>query len=88
MLIVSIDRIEGTVAVAESDDGRRWEIPARQLEPAPAEGMIYNVPLDKKMKPVWAKAVRDEAEEARRKVALGKRLAALRKRDRGGDIEL
>ena len=88
MLIISIDRVEGKVAVAESDDGRRWEIPARQLTPNPVEGMIYHVPLDKQKKPVWTKAVRDEAEEARRKKALGERLEALRKRDHGGDIEL
>jgi hypothetical protein len=88
MLIVAIDRVEGMVAVAESDDGRRWEIPVRQLKPAPAEGMIYQVPVDRKSKPVWTKAVRDEAEETRRKKALGGRVEALRERDHGGDIEL
>jgi hypothetical protein len=88
MLIVSIDRVEGKVAVAESDDGRRWEIPLRQLRPAPTEGMIYRVPVDKKSKPVWAKAVRDVAEEAQRRKALGGRVEALRERDHGGDIEL
>ena len=87
-ITVSIDRIEGTVAVAETDEGQHFEIAVKTFGEKPREGMIYRVPLDRSGKPDWPNAVPDPAEQAKRKSDLTARMNTLRKRDSGGDIEL
>jgi hypothetical protein len=87
-LIVSIDRVEGSTAIAETDDGLHFEVPVKSFDEKPSEGMIYRVPLDRTGNPDWPRATRDPAEESKRKADLTNRMANLRKRDPGGDIKL
>ena len=87
-LTVAIDRIEGTTAVAEADDGRQFEAPVKSFKERPREGMIYRVPLDRSGKPDWANAISDPAEESKRKADVADRMNRLRKRDPGDDIKL
>jgi hypothetical protein len=85
-LIVSVDRIEGTVAVLEADDGRTFEVPVVSFRVPPREGMIYRVPVE--IQPLWARATHDHDETARRKAELRKRMETLKRNDAGGDVEL
>jgi len=87
-MIVAIDRVERAIAVAESDDGRRFEVPVARFKAAPREGRIYRVPVDGKGEPQWEKSVADDDEMQRRKKALGDRVERLRKKDPGGDVKL
>lgn len=87
-LIVSVDRVERGIAVAEADSGRRFEVPVARFPEKPTEGTVYRVPLSANGEPHWEKAHADHAETERRRTELGKRMARLRDRDPGGDIEL
>lgn len=87
-LLVSIDRIEKSTAVAEGDDGRTFEVPIKTFTGRPREGMIYRVPLDGRGEPIWTEAVADSAAEAARKADLEARMYWLRRKDPGGDIKL
>lgn len=87
-LIVSIDRIERGIAVAEADAGRRYEVSVGRFPEKPAEGMVYRVPLDARGEPEWENAQADHAEAERRRAELGRRMKRLRDRDSGGDVEL
>ena len=85
-LIVSVDRLEGSIAVLESDDGHTYEVPLISFKVKPREGMIYRVPVAKQ--PQWAKAEPDPEETERRTGELGNRMTRLTKEDAGGDVEL
>jgi hypothetical protein len=87
-LIVSVDRLEGPTVVFEGDDGRRFEVSLASLTKKPREGAVYSVPLDVSGEPLWKEAVSDHAETNRRRTDLKRRMAALRKRDSGGDVDL
>jgi hypothetical protein len=87
-LIVAVDRVEGRIVVLESDEGRRFDVPLRELKEKPVEGLVYSVPKDESGAPIWREAVADRAETDRRRNALQQRVDALRKRDKGGDVEL
>lgn len=88
-----VDRIEGRGADAQAvlvDDvsARTVAIDARRLPPGTAaEGAVLDVPVGADG-PVWARAVRDRAEEARRTAAHRTTLDARRRRDPGGDVVL
>ena len=87
-VIVAIDRVERAIAVAESDDGRRFEVPVARFKAAPREGRIYRVPVDERGELQWEKSVADDDEMQRRRKALGDRVDHLRKKDPGGDVTL
>ena len=85
-LIVSVDRLEGTIAVLEAEDGRVFEVPVTSFKIPPREGMIYRVPVGKQ--PQWAKAQPDHEATALRKAEMEKRLKNLMRHDHGGDVKL
>jgi hypothetical protein len=87
-LTVAVDRIEKGTVVFESDDGRRFEVPAKSIHDRPSEGTIYRVAVDAAGNPLWATAQADPEETARRRMDLSRRMKARRDRDDGGDIEL
>jgi len=87
-LIVSIDRVEKGVAVAESDAGHRYEVETARFREKPTEGMVYRVPVDAEGEPRWESAHADPVEAARRRRQLGNRMNNLRKGDSGGDVKL
>jgi hypothetical protein len=87
-----VDRVEGTgaarVAVLVPDAGAYVDVPATALPKGMAvEGAVLRVPV-RSGAPVWGEAVRDAAEEARRKAAARARVEKLRGRDPGGDVVL
>jgi hypothetical protein len=87
-----VDRLEvagvGRVAVLVPDTGASVDVPASALPKGmAAEGAVLRVPV-RGGAPVWGEAVRDAAEEARRKAAARARVEKLRGRDPGGDVVL
>jgi hypothetical protein len=87
-----VDRIEGTgaarVAVLVPDAGAYVDVPASALPKGTAvEGAVLHVPV-RDGAPAWGEAVRDAAEEARRKSAARARVERMRGRDPGGDLLL
>jgi hypothetical protein len=87
-----VDRVEGTgaarVAVLVPDAGAYVDVPASALpKGAAVEGAVLRVPV-RGGAPAWGEAVRDAAEEARRKAAARARVEKLRGRDPGGDVVL
>ena len=86
-IVVAVDRIEGTTAILETDDGTHYRVPVKSFPEKPSEGLVYRVPL-KDRKPEWPGAVADHVETDRRRKQLRKRMNDLRNRDSGGDIEL
>jgi hypothetical protein len=87
-----VDRVEGTgaaqVAVLVPDAGASVDVPASALPTGMAvEGAVLRVPV-RGGAPAWGEAVRDPAEEARRKAAARARVERLRGRDAGGDVVL
>jgi len=87
-VVFAVDRIEGSHAVLESEKGELITVSVKAFATPPHEGAVYRVPHDAKGKPNWAAALLDPAEEARRRDALGKRMARLRESDPGGDLKL
>jgi hypothetical protein len=87
-IIVVVDRVEGTIAILEADDGREFQLAPRELRPRAVEGQVYRVDLDADGSPLWKTAVADEKERDRRMKELDARMKRLRRRDPGGDIEL
>jgi sugar/nucleoside kinase (ribokinase family) len=85
-----VDRREGDRVILVSDgDAATVEIDADELpEDARAEGAVLQVPMTATGEPDWPRAVRDRDEESRRRAALAKRIAKLRRSDPGGDIVL
>lgn len=86
-LICVVDRIEGRIAVLIADDGSVHEVPAHVFGREAREGAVFRVPVAAGA-PVWARAQRDPAEEAKRRAAAQARLDALRRTDAGGDVAL
>ena len=83
-----VDRIEGRMVVLVADDGDAdFEMPRKQLSIAVQEGTVLRVPL-KDGVPDWKKAESDPAERARRLEEMRRRMARLREKDPGGDLEL
>lgn len=87
-LLVAIDRIEGTTAILESDDGREFSVPVKTFENRPREGMMLRVPLNADGSPNWPVATVDRAAETKRRKDLDARVTNLKKGDRGGDLKL
>jgi hypothetical protein len=87
-----LDRIEGAgaarVAVLVPDAGESVDVPASALPKGMAvEGAVLRVPV-RGGEPAWGEAVRDAAEQARRKAAARARVERMRGRDPGGDVVL
>lgn len=83
-----VDRIEGRMVVLVADDGDAdVEMPRKQLAVAVQEGTVLRVPL-KDGALEWNNARSDPAERARRLEEMRRRMARLREKDPGGDIEL
>lgn len=87
MTFYVVDRIERSVAVVVSDDGRSFDVPRGNLPKGAREGSVLRVEakgdgID------WSRAEIDEAERARRLKAARERLDRLGETDGGGDIEL
>jgi hypothetical protein len=84
-----VDRREGDVLVVVNDAGHATDVPSAQL-PAKArrEGMVLRVPVGDNGEPRWTDAVRDRAEERRRRALLEEQVKRLAGRDKGSDIVL
>jgi hypothetical protein len=87
-----VDRLEGAgaarVAVLVPDTGAAVDVPASALPKGMAvEGAVLRVPV-RGGAPAWGEAMRDPAEEARRKGAARARVEKQRGRDPGGDVVL
>lgn len=87
-IFVAVDRLEGSKAVLEADDGTEFIVPTSKLSPKPREGRVYRVPLAKDGTPDWPLAVLDAAEAKRRLEKLAAQMKKLAQRDTGEDIEL
>ena len=88
-VVFAVDRREHNVVVLINEAGDALEVEASRL-PADcrAEGAVLRVPLGPDSAPVWNAAVRDQAEEQRRRSLLEKRLEKLRRNDPGGNVSL
>jgi hypothetical protein len=82
-----VDRMEGSVAVVVTDDGRSFDVPQRLLPKGSREGSVLRVTL-RHGTPDWPHAIVDEEEQARRLRDARKTLDRMKKSDPGGDIEL
>ncbi len=83
-----VDRIEGRIVVLVPDEGDvDVEMPRTQLSVAVQEGTVLRVPL-KDGVPDWKNAESDPSERARRLEEMRRRMARLREKDPGGDLEL
>ncbi len=88
-VVFVVDRREGDVVVVVDDQGAAIDVAARDLpKGARAEGAVLRVPVDPDGAPRWRDALRDRAEERRRRAEMTERIERLRRTDRGGDIEL
>ena len=87
--VLVVDRREGRTLVLIADDGATVEVPAARLaKDCRREGAVLRVPTDAHANLRWADAVRDHAEEARRREDLSRRVERLRRSDPGGDVVL
>jgi hypothetical protein len=90
--IFVVDRIEGggrdRVAVLVGDDGRIVELAAPVLATNALQGAVLRVPLSVGGAPIWPSAIRDIAEEQRRRKEYELRTRRLSARDPGGDLKL
>jgi hypothetical protein len=85
----AVDRREGAVVVLVRDSGETIDVSAKRLPPeCRSEGAVVDVPMDEKGAPRWEQAIRKRDEEARRLRDASDRVAQLRQRDPGGDIQL
>ncbi len=79
-----VDRKEGTFLVLERDDGTILDVEADRLpRDCQKEGTVFDVAADD-----WSKATRNRDEEQRRNRENKKTLDQLKKKDRGGDVNL
>lgn len=86
---ITVDRLEGSVAVVVMDDGRQIDVPRRRLpKEGRREGAVMQVELNEKREPIWSTARVDRAEEQRRLEEARARLERLKSTDPGGDISL
>ena len=90
--LYSIDRIEGRgreaqVTLIDETSGSVVLVVASQLGFPVMEGAMVRAPL-RDGTPIWAQAVRDEAEEARLRTEMEGRIRRLRRADPGGDLDL
>ena len=89
----AVDRIEGTgaearvVLIADADGSVR-EVARGPLGRLAVEGAVLRAPLAADGTPTWDAAVRDRAEEARRRAAAKATMDRLRRGDPGGDLTL
>jgi hypothetical protein len=86
-LLAVVDRVEGRTVVLELEGIGELTVGIGSL-PSAAEGAVFRVATLPNGDPDWKSAVRDHAEEAKRRNALEKRLGRLRKDDDGRDIDL
>lgn len=85
----AIDRREGAIVVAIDDDGLSYDVPASQLPTdCRGEGTVFDAPVGADGAPNWKSAERNRDEERRRLDDAAARVARLRRRDPGGDVEL
>jgi hypothetical protein len=87
-ILVAVDRVEGSIAVMQADDGREFSVPAKSLGSKPTEGLIYRVPVRADGKPQWSKAIADPAAAEARRKDLDGRMSSMRQKDPSGDLEL
>lgn len=90
--LYAIDRIEGRgreaqVTLIDETSGNVVLVLAGQLGFPVMEGAMVRAPL-RDGTPIWAQAVRDEAEEARLRTEMEGRIRRLRRADPGGDLDL
>lgn len=86
-----VDRIEGRLAVLEDADGAEdaVEVVAERLpRDCIAEGAVLDVPRREDGTLLWEGAVRNRAEEQRRREDAARRLSRLQHGDDGGDRSL
>jgi hypothetical protein len=89
MAMFVVDRKEGDVIVVVDGAGRAMDVPSARLRPqARAEGAVLRVPIDTNGTPQWESAVRDRAEERRRRAMMAARIKRLKRTDPGGDVKL
>ena len=86
-LTLTIDRIEGSVAVLVSDAGASYEVGRSALPAEAREGTVLIVGGDASGID-WSSARVDADEKGRRVDRAEEALAELRRRDPGGDIQL
>jgi len=90
--LYAVDRIEGRgreaqVSLVDETTGGVVLVSASQLGFPVMEGAMVRAPL-RDGAPIWAQAVRDEAEEARLRTEMEARTRRLRRADPGGDLDL
>jgi len=90
--LYAVDRIEGRgrgaqVTLIDEATGGVVVVGGSQLGRPLVEGAMVRVPL-REGAPIWAQAVRDEAEAARLRTEMEARTRRLRRADPGGDLEL
>ena len=90
--LYAVDRIEGRgreaqVSLVDETTGGVVLVSASQLGFPVMEGAMVCAPL-RDGAPIWAQAVRDEAEEARLRTEMEARTRRLRRADPGGDLDL
>jgi hypothetical protein len=84
-----VDRIEGErVVLVEDDTGRTAEVGRSGIGVPVREGAVLRVPISTSGTLGWPDALRDEAEERRRREEAEQILEELRGRDPGGDVAL
>ena len=86
--ILTVDRIEGEVAVLVSDAHRKiFEVNLEELPEGTKEKSILHV-FERRDQPVWGSAVLDESIEAQKESEAEGIVQDLKQRDPGGDITI
>jgi len=83
-----VDRFEGDRAVVETEDRTTLELPRRLLPEGTEEGDVLRVSGSPERADASAAIRRDVEATAERGERLREQVKRLRRRDRGGDIEL
>lgn len=81
----AVDRMEGSVAVLQDDEGQETVVPVNRLPRDLREGDILKVPVDAGGTVDWGLAQLDRAETERRRRAAAEVLERLRQRDGPAD---
>ncbi len=83
-----VDRIESGIAlVVRDDDAGQHDVPVALLPAGIREGAVLRVP-EVRGRPIWSRAVADEALRLKRLREAEEVLRRLRRRDPGGDVVL
>lgn len=86
---LTVDRREGKLFLLMGEDGKSFDVSAKELPPeCKKEGAVLDVPVGPESQPLWRRAVRNHAEEARLLRDAASRLERLRRTDPGGDVDL